>query len=337
MNRRYKVALLANTTAGHYELPPDAPEDALAEVDDKKYIPAYEAGIRAAGCDVITHEGAPDLEVIPWLREHKPDICFNVCEGFYGESREAHMPAILETMGIKYSGPPPLGAAVSQDKPTTKRILEYYGLPTPLFQVFRSADEPLDARLAYPLFVKPQHEGTGMGIKNDSVARTPAQLRQYVRHVVEKYRQPALVESFVEGRDITCGLIGNGDDVFFLPTSEVDYSAYPEGLENIYDEAHKNGLEHFYKCHIPALITPAQTEEVKRLTLETFRVTGCRDYCRVDFRLTPEGNLSILEINGLPGITPRSDLTLMAAKVGISHAEMVAMVLRAALKRYNML
>ena len=336
MKRTYKVALLVNTDNGHYELPADAPADALAEVDDAKYIKAYEEGIKLVGCDVISHEGAPDLSVIPWLREHQPDFCFNVCEGFYGESREAHMPSILEMMGLKYSGPAPLGAALSQDKPMTKRVLQYHGLPTPQFQVFHHADDALDAGLTYPLFVKPQHEGTGMGIKNDSMARNEKQLRSYVDFVLRKYRQPALVETFVEGRDITCGLIGNGDDVFFLPTSEVDYSNFPKDLEPIYGVTQKNELEHLYLCHIPARITDAQTQEIKRLTHQTFFVTGCRDYARVDFRLTPEGELSILEINGLPGITPRSDMTLMAKTIGISHAEMVAMVMRAALKRYHM-
>jgi D-alanine-D-alanine ligase len=124
--------------------------------------------------------------------------------------------------------------------------------------------------------------------------------------------------------------------VFFFPTSEVDYANFPKELEPIYGAAQKNELEHLYLCHIPARVTDAQQEEIRRLTHQTFLVTGCRDYARVDFRLTPEGKLSIFEINGLPGITPRSDITLMAKSIGISHPEMVAMVMRAALKRYGM-
>jgi len=129
-NKR-RVALLVNSTNGHYELPPHAPADALAEVDAAKYIEAYAEGIRLAGCEPLVREGVPDLGVIGWLRETRPDFCFNVCEGFGGESREAQMPTLLEVMGLPYSGPTPLAAAVTQDKPTTKRLLASAGLPTP--------------------------------------------------------------------------------------------------------------------------------------------------------------------------------------------------------------
>src|ERR1700720_717958 len=121
-NKRRRVALLVNSTNGHYELPPQAPPDVLAEVDAAQYITAYAEGIRLAGCEPLVREGAPDLGVIGWLRETRPDFCFNVCEGFGGESREAHMPTLLEVLGFPYSGPTPLAAAVTQDKPTTKRL-----------------------------------------------------------------------------------------------------------------------------------------------------------------------------------------------------------------------
>ena len=114
-HKRPRVALLVNTTNGQYEVPVDAPPDLLAEVDAAKYIQAYEAGIWAAGCEPMVHEGIPNLEVIGWLRHVQPHLCFNVCEGFGGESREAHMPALLEALGLPYSGPGPLAAAVTQD------------------------------------------------------------------------------------------------------------------------------------------------------------------------------------------------------------------------------
>ena len=336
MNRKYKVALLANTLEGSYELPADAPSDALAELDPLKYMEAYAEGIREAGHDAIFHEGAPHSNVIPWLKQTAPDICFNVCEGFLGESREAHMPAVLEMLGLRYSGPTPLAAALTQDKPTTKRVLAYYGIPTPMFQVFTSADDPLRSDLTFPLFVKPQHEGTGMGIRNESIARNEKQLRDYTAYVIQRYHQPALIETYIEGKDITCGLIGNGDDIHVFPITEVDFSGYPADLAPVYSSTHKNELDHLYKNKCPAPLGDVLTNEVRRLSLQTFAVTGSRDYARVDFRLTDEGKLYILEINALPGITPRSDLTLMARVEGISHAQMVAMVLKAALKRYNM-
>ena len=331
--RRPRVALLVNTTNGQYELPADAPSDLLAEVDAANYIEAYEAGIRAAGCEPLVHEGIPNLAVIGWLRKVHPRLCFNVCEGFGGESREAHMPALLEALGLPYSGPGPLAAAVTQDKPMTKRLLSAAGLPTPPFEVLDCPEAALRCGLAFPLFVKPSHEGTGMGVQNESVVRCPEQLRRQVERIVQRYRQPALVESFIEGRELTCGVVGNNGDLHVLPVLEVDFGGYPPDLFPVYSSKHKNDFDHLFRYRCPAPLPEALTQEVRRLTVETFAVTGCRDYGRVDFRLTPEGRLYILEINALPGITPRSDMTMMAKAQGQSHEQLVAAVLTAALKR----
>ena len=328
-----RVALLVNTTNGQYEVPAGAPADLLAEVDAAKYVQAYEAGIRAAGCEPLVHEGIPNLAVIGWLREVQPHLCFNVCEGFGGESREAHMPALLEALGLPYSGPGPLAAAVTQDKPTTKRLLSAAGLPTPRFEVFDCAEAALGCSLAFPLFVKPSHEGTGMGVQNESVVRCPEQLRRQVERILQHYRQPALVESFIEGRELTCGVVGNNGALEVLPVLEVDFGGYPPDLVPVYSSKHKSDLDHLFRYRCPAPLPEAVTREVKRLTVETFAVTGCRDYGRVDFRLTPEGQLYILEINALPGITPRSDMTMMAKASGRTHEQLVAAVLMAALKR----
>jgi len=327
--------LLVNSTNGNYQLPTGAPTDALAEVDGAKYVEAYAEGIRLAGCEPLPREGVPDLGVIDWLRQVRPDFCFNVCEGFGGESREAHMPALLEMLGLPYSGPTPLAAAVTQDKPTTKRLLTSVDLPTPPFEVF---DCPIAARncsLAFPLFVKPTHEGTGMGVRSDSIVRCPNELSGQVERIVRQYRQPALVESFIEGRELTCGVVGNNGDLHVMPILEVDFGGYPGDLAPVYSSVHKNDLDHLFRYQCPARLPAAIAAEIERLTRATFAVTCCRDYGRVDFRLTPDGHLFILEINGLPGITPRSDMTMMAKAEGRSHAQLVADVLKAGLRRYS--
>jgi D-alanine-D-alanine ligase len=334
VDRPLRIALLVNLASRAPQLHEGAPEDALVELDSDSSAEAYAAALRDAGHEVSMHDGGPDMA--DELREFKPDICFNTCEGYRGDSREAQVPALLEMIGARYTGPTPLAAAVTNDKPTTKRILHYYGLPTPLFQVFESAEDPLHDGLEFPLFVKPAHEGTGMGIGNRSLVHDEAALRDSVAWMIARYRQPALVESYIVGRDITCGLVGNGDDVHFFPISEADMSGYPTELVPVYGSLQKNDLEHFYRYHCPAPLDAATADEVRRLTLQTFRVTGCRDYARVDFRLQPDGRLFILEINGLPGITPRSDLTLMAAVEGWTHGDLVRSVLDAGLKRYSM-
>lgn len=328
--------MLVNSTNAQYNLPQGAPSDALAEVDGAKYIEAYAEGIRLAGCEPLPREGVPDLGVIGWLREVRPDFCFNVCEGFGGESREAHMPALLEILGLPYSGPGPLAAAVTQDKPTTKRLLTAAGLPTPPFQVFDGPEAAQQCSMPFPLFVKPKHEGTGMGILSDSIVRGSEELTRQVERVVRQYRQPALVESFIEGRELTCGVVGNNGDLHIMPILEVDFGGYPKDLAPVYSSTHKNDLDHLFRYRCPAALPGEIAAEIKRLTRATFEVTGCRDYARVDFRLTPEGQLFILEINGLPGITPRSDMTMMAKAEGRTHAELVAAVLQAGLRRCSL-
>jgi D-alanine-D-alanine ligase len=331
----YRVALLVNLARN---APPihrnNTPADILAELDSEKSAEAYAQALSDAGHDVLVREGNPYLA--SWLDEVQPDICFNTCEGFGGDSREAQVPALLEMVGARYTGPTPLAAAISHDKPTTKRILHYYGLPTPHFQVFESPDDTLRHALHFPLFVKPAHEGTGMGIHNDSVVRNEKQLRERVAWCIEAYAQPALVETYIVGKDITCGLVGNGNDVHFFPITEVDFSGYPEDLLPIYGSLQKVELDHLYKNKCPAPLGEKLSNEIRRLTHQTHLVTGCRDYARVDFRLNEHNQPFILEINGLPGITPHSDLTLMAQAEGWSHGDLVRAVLDAGLKRYGM-
>jgi D-alanine-D-alanine ligase len=222
---------------------------------------------------------------------------------------------------------------VTQDKPTTKRLLAAAGLPTPRFEVFACAEAARHCGLAYPLFVKPTHEGTGMGIRNQSLVTCPSQLQCQVERILCEYHQPALVENFIEGRELTCGVIGNNGDLRVLPILEVDFRKYPAELVPVYSSTHKNDLDHLFSYQCPASLPETIAREIQRLTVATFEVTGCRDYARVDFRLTPGGELYILEINGLPGITPRSDMTMMVKAEGQTHAQLVAAVLDAALRR----
>ena len=138
----YRVALLVSTAHGAPSLhTAGAPADIHAELDSDKSVESYAKALRDAGHEVLKQEG--NAQLAAWLSEVQPDICFNVCEGFQGDSREAQVPALLEMLGARYTGPTLLAAAVTHDKPTTKRILHYHGLPTPLFQVFERADAPL--------------------------------------------------------------------------------------------------------------------------------------------------------------------------------------------------
>jgi D-alanine-D-alanine ligase len=310
----------------------------------------YVAAIRELGHDVVAFEG--NAELPQRIVEHPVDICFNTCEGYRGDSREAQVPALLEMMGVPYSAARVMALAITLDKAMTKRVLHYHGLPTPAFQEFFSAEQPLEPRLrerlaaGRPLFVKPNREGTGIGIYGDSLVRDEAHLREKVARLLNGYRESVLVEEYIEGRDVTCGLVGNlradgapEEGFHIFPISEVDYLVYPPGTEHFYSYRLKVELADDYHCLCPAPIPEYIADEVRRLTVETFRACGCLDMARVDFRLDANNHLQpmILEINALPGITSISDLTLCAQAEGWTHYQLLQAIFNAAAKRYGLM
>jgi D-alanine-D-alanine ligase len=357
---RLRVAVLHNLKKHAPENGPH-PADAFAELDSESNIAAYAAALRAAGHHVFGIDGNPDL--FRRLKRLKVDICFNTCEGYRGDAREAQVPALLEMMGIPYTGGKVTCLANTLDKAATKRILAACGLPTPRFQEFTHADLPLDPGLSFPLFVKPNREGTGIGIDSKSLVRSNDQLRAKVEYILKEYGESALVEEYIPGRDITCGVVGNfsaleagmpvpdlrgfppqpgggvnWNGMHIFPISEVDYSRIPN-MDPYYSHAVKALSVEEYPYLCPAPIPEEAAAEIRRLTLETVRVTQTLDFARVDFRLHSGENLRpyIIEINSLPGLTPISDLTLCAQAEGWSYARLIQSVLEAGAKRYGLL
>jgi D-alanine-D-alanine ligase len=327
------IALLANlkVNAPHGER---GPRDRWAELDSERTVEAIAAALREAGHQVTFLEG--DTNLHRRLETESFDIAFNICEGHRGESRESQVPAILEMLGIPYTGSKVLCLALTLDKPMAKRILAFHGLPTPGFQVFDDPSETLDPALGYPLFVKPAGEGTGMGINGDSVVRDESQLRRQLRWLIETYGQPALVEEYVEGREITVGLLGNRQ-LRILPPLEVDLSTCPPEEHGIYTSRIKSELPHLPRYLCPAVLTHAQVEELGHLAVGAFRALDCLDVARVDFKLDAHHGDKpyILEVNPLPGLSPGvSDLVFEAEAEGMSHADLINAILDAALERY---
>ncbi len=352
--KKFRVALLANLKVNAPRIE-GMPADQWDDLDSEKTVNALVESIRAGGHDCEFLEG--DSTLVDTLRKYKPDICFNISEGHFGDSREAQIPAILEMLRIPYTGSKVLTLALALDKPMTKRILNWHELPTPPFQTFERADEPLNDDLKFPLFVKPSREGTGMGVSGKSILHNEAELRDQVAYILERYKQPALVESYIEGREVTVGVIGNlegpvarrlPDDeespriqagLRFLPPMEVDLKPYSTS-DIVYSNRLKVALADQLTYLCPAPLDREMVDELNWLTAAVFRVMGALDVSRVDFRLDVHENWKpyILEINPLPGLSPGiSDLVIEAAADGIDHTQLVNMILEAALKRYGMI
>jgi D-alanine-D-alanine ligase len=348
------VAVLANLKK-NAPISPDMPADYWDDLDSEHTVEAIADALRQWGHRVTFLEG--DVTLYDRLREVKPDICFNICEGHFGDSREAQVPAILEMLRIPYTSSQVLTLALALDKPMTKRVLTFHDLPTPPFQVIERLDEPLDPELAFPLFAKPTRQGTGMGISAESTVHDEPQLRAQVRRLLEAYQEPVLVERFISGRDVTVGMVGNlvppvawrlpEDEeaprvvhgLRFLPPLEIDLGPYAEEEGGVYGGHAKVDLADKLNYICPARLDPDQVEELNWLAAATFRVTGCLDVARVDFRLDEfEGDKPyILEINPLPGLSPGiSDLVIEAEAAGISHTDLINMILEEALERYGM-
>ncbi|MCA9926504.1 MAG: hypothetical protein KC421_29245, partial [Anaerolineales bacterium] len=323
-----RVALLANLKKNAPTWPGMSP-DHWDDLDSEKTIEAIMKALTGGGHQVSFLEG--DITLYDTLRELKPDICFNICEGHFGDSRESQVPAILEMLRIPYTGSQVLTLALTLDKPMTKRVLAYHNLSTPPFQTFERVNESLDPDMRFPLFLKPSREGTGMGVSAESIVENEEQLRLQLRRLFDKYDQPVLAERFIDGREITVGVVGNlttpvawrlpeneeapriQRGLHFLPPLEVDMSRYPEEEKGVYTSRIKVDWVDEFHYHCPAPLSPELVEELNWLTAATFRITGCRDVARVDFRLDAGDNDKpyILEINPLPGLNPGySDLCI---------------------------
>ena len=362
-----RVAVLANLkkNAPHWE---GMPEDQWDDLDSEKTINGIVEALRSCGHEVTFLEASiwEPYRLVQKLEALKPDICFNIAESHFGDGREAQVPALLEMLRIPYTGSKVLALALALDKPMTKRVLHYHELPTPEFQVFERADEPIDAdllnetgELRFSMFVKPSREGTSIGVSVDSIVHNVEQLRTQVAAQLARYNQPILAEHYISGREVTVGMLGNlkpndarrlsdrvADHVLpetltFLPVLEMDTNAYAETERDLYTSRMKTELgPEDYKYFCPAPITPELEHRLKLLAGAVFRVIGCKDVSRVDFRLDAEQDDKpyILEINPLPGLSPGfSDLCLQAEAAGMSYADLINTVLNNAAKRYGLI
>jgi D-alanine-D-alanine ligase len=352
--KKFRVALLANlkTNAPKFE---GMAEDQWDDLDSEKTVNALVNAIRAGGNHCEFLEG--DITLYDTIRKYQPDICFNISEGHFGDAREAQVPALLEMLRIPYTGSKVLTLALALDKPMTKRVLAYHDLPTPPYQTFERVEEPLSSDMQYPMFVKPSREGTGMGVSARSIVHDDSELREQVSYILERYKQPALVEQYIDGREVTVGVVGNligpvarrlPDDeespriqagLRFFPPMEVNLKPF-EDSDVVYSNRLKVDLADQLDYLCPAPLDDDMVDELNWLTAAVFRVTGGLDVSRVDFRLDAKNNWTpyILEINPLPGLSPGiSDLVIEAAAEGVDHTYLVNMILDTALERYGMI
>jgi D-alanine-D-alanine ligase len=307
-----------------------AGDDAEAEYDPPETISAIADAIAHYGHAVVHLEATPDLPRL--IAESDVDLVFNIAEGLIGRNREAQVPALCELLGIPYTGSDSATLAIALDKALTKKVLKQHGILTPEFQLFDTGRERLIPTLKFPVIVKPNAEGSSKGIAGSSVFDDETGMRQWVKTLIDRYRQPALVEEYIPGREFTIGLLGDRRP-YVMPPMEICFLDRADERPVYSFQVKQEWEKHVeYKC--PAPLAPAELKAMERTARETFAALDCRDVARIDVRMSNQGQIYVLEVNPLPGLTPDySDLVLIAKAAGMDYRALIGEILAGGLKR----
>ncbi len=303
-------------------------DDGEAEFDSEATISALLKALEANGHEARPLEATSDFP----SKLQGVDLVFNVAEGLRGRNRESQVPALLELMGVPYTGSDATALAITLDKGLAKRIVRQSGVPTANFLVMRTGKEKLPPDLQFPLFVKPLAEGSSKGIvASRGVVRDEASLREVATGLIERYRQPALVEEFLPGREFTVGLLDNGR-IQVMPPMEILFGSKNEN--RVYAFEHKLDDNDMVSFQVPAELSSSLERELKKMATAAFRALGCRDFARIDLRLDGDGKVNFIECNPLPGLSPGfSDLCVIAQAAGIEYEALIGKLMAPALRR----
>jgi len=327
--RARRTALRVGLAFNMKRIDSHAGDDREAEYDAPETIHAITRAIESHGHVVVPLEATPDFPRV--LLASNVDVVFNIAEGMVGRSREAQVPSLCELLGVPYTGSDSATLSICLDKSLAKRLLIEVG--TPAFQVLVTGREKMKA-LRYPVIVKPNQEGTSKGITDKSVCDDEGTLREVARSLIDRYGQPALVEEYIFGRELTVGLLGERRPRV-LPPMEVVFLSPNE--RPVYSYACKQDWPQHVRYECPASLTKDEARAVERASRTTFMALGCRDVARVDLRLAPDGRVYVIEVNPLPGLTPDySDLCLIANGTGMEYRTLIGEILSGAIKRWQM-
>jgi D-alanine-D-alanine ligase len=300
----------------------------------KRSVQRIMDSLRWGGHKVKAFEG--DGSLVTKLRKFMPPgrktgrptgLVFNLSYGIQGDCRYTHVPAMLEMAGVPYTGATPYGHVLSLDKVLAKTLMREHGIPTPDFRVIADpGEDPGDLR--FPLVVKPRHESTSYGLR---LVHTREDLEEAVGFIVGEYRQGALVEEFIDGREVHVGLLGN-DPVEVFPLVEYEFGERVGRLMMWEDKYHRTDDEPLKIC--PAPVSPDLAARLRDMAVSLFHLVGCRDYARVDMRLDEEGNPYVLEINSMASLGRGGAYVMSARVAGYSFESLICRIVDVAHERY---
>lgn len=295
-------------------------DEEAGEFDSLVTIEALEGAISRNG-HAVERIGSIMALVDALAAGRRWDLIFNIAEGVSGIAREAQVPALLEAYGVPFTFSSADVLTVAMDKAVAKLVVRQAGVATPDFAVVRSARDLQGLDLPFPLFVKPLAEGTSKGVQETSrVTDRPALTRKCLE-VLKAYRQPALVETFLPGREFTVGLLGAGAGARLIGVAEVTFK--PGGDPSAY--SYRNKMDAF---DVLALASDATAVAAGETALSAWRALGCRDAGRIDIRCDADGRPNFIEANPLAGLRPEwSELCVLAEQAGLSYDALIGAIL----------
>ena len=306
-------------------------EDDIAEFDSIDTIDQLTGALEALGCETV-RVGRGQVLAARLVAGERFDLVFSIAEGVKGRAREAQVPALCELFDQPYLFSDPLTLAASLDKAVAKRLVRDAGVLTPAFAVAEQSAAELAGWDAFPAFVKPLAEGTGKGCEAASLVRNPDELQAAATRVIERYRQPALVERYLGGREFTVGLVGNGAEARVIGVCEILLK--PQAEANVYSLHNKELCED--------LVTYVRADDAEAnlagaRALAAYKALQCRDAARIDFRSDDDGEPYFLEANPIAGLHPHhSDFPILAAQNGVEFVSLIGLILDAGLARYGL-
>lgn len=327
-----RIALVSNERPAR--VPANVPDDAFEEYDTPETLTAIAEALEVLGAEV--ERVAADRR-LPWrLDEGRFDFVFNVAEGTGRRCREAVPAAVYELLGIPFTGPDALTLGLTLDKAMAKRAVSP-DVPVAAGVLWSAPEDGAGlAALTYPVLAKPNDEGSSKGIRSGAVTRDPNEAAEACRRIFARYGCPVLAEEFLPGAEITVGVVGNGPEARVLGMMEIAPSGTgPEGEHApfVYSLEVKRDYLRRVTYHLPPRVSPAIRERIAGLALAAYRLLGCRDAARVDFRLDADKEPRFLECNALPGLDPaNSDLVILSRSV-IGYGDLVRGILADAAKR----
>jgi len=306
-------------------------EEETAEFDRDETIRAIEATLVELGHDAECIGHAKKL-VGALVAGKSWDLVFNIAEGMHGIGREAQIPAILDLYNIPYTFSDPLVMSLTLHKGMTKRVLRDAGVPTCDFLVAENPADLTHLGFGPPYFVKPVAEGTGKGVTPASIVPDRTALPAAVTSLLSLYQQPVLIESFLPGREFTVGIVGTGKKAEAIGTIEVVLLDQAE--QGVYSYVNKENCEELVEYRLVSADTDEVVREAERISLDAWRILGCRDAGRIDLRCDGAGNPQFIEVNPLAGIHPEhSDLPIICTKKGISYRSLIERIVLSASTR----